>query len=233
MLSAVEERVGKLEESMEDMKESNNVLRERIEDLRERSKDFVTMCLTYQRDSMQELLDSHKKKPSEGNDALEDMVKALKEETMATMMALSTRIEELKGELVLCQAAVGKDSQVWHLVTSMSRSQKSLWGQDVQKLSEAMMVVESVVKLGLGNDKLGSSKFEERGARELDHKEDNVNGNGNGNNGEMSEEILLSKKEKPVGKALGLGSSVRGVEAKKVENEKKLVECFLRHGLHR
>ncbi|MBA0670472.1 hypothetical protein Goklo_024952 [Gossypium klotzschianum] len=36
------------------------------------------------------------------------MVKPLKEETMATMMALSTRIEELKGELALCQVAVGK-----------------------------------------------------------------------------------------------------------------------------
>ena len=32
----------------------------------------------------------------------------------------------------------------------------------VQKLSEAMMVAESVVKLGLGKDKLGPSKFEER-----------------------------------------------------------------------
>ncbi|KAH1031269.1 hypothetical protein J1N35_043443 [Gossypium stocksii] len=53
----------------------------------------------------------------------------------------------------------------------------------VQKLSEAMMVIEAVVKLGLGKDKLGSSKFEEKGIREKDHKEDNVDGNGNGNNG--------------------------------------------------
>ncbi|MBA0755048.1 hypothetical protein Gogos_021355 [Gossypium gossypioides] len=36
------------------------------------------------------------------------MVKALKEETMVTTMALSTRIEELERELVLCRAAVGK-----------------------------------------------------------------------------------------------------------------------------
>ncbi|MFQ6668221.1 hypothetical protein Gotur_033952 [Gossypium turneri] len=35
--------------------------------------------------------------------------------------------------------------------------------RSVQKLSEAMTVVESVVKLGLGKDKLGSSKSEERG----------------------------------------------------------------------
>ncbi|MFQ6636401.1 hypothetical protein Gotur_012715 [Gossypium turneri] len=53
----------------------------------------------------------------------------------------------------------------------------------VQKLSEAMTVAESMVKLGLGKDKLGSSKSEERGVREMDHKEDIVNGNGNGDNG--------------------------------------------------
>ncbi|MBA0667627.1 hypothetical protein Goklo_000686, partial [Gossypium klotzschianum] len=40
-------------------------------------------------------------------------------------------------------------------------------------------------------------------------------------------------KEKPVGKALVLGSSTKGVEAKEAENEKKPVECFLCHGLHR
>ncbi|MFQ6662244.1 hypothetical protein Gotur_030117 [Gossypium turneri] len=45
---------------------------------------------------------------------------------------------------------------------------------------------------------------------------------------EMSEEIAL--KEKPVGKALILGSGARGVEAKEAESEKKPVECFLCHG---
>ncbi|MFQ6662096.1 hypothetical protein Gotur_030021 [Gossypium turneri] len=40
-------------------------------------------------------------------------------------------------------------------------------------------------------------------------------------------------KEKPMGKALVLGSSVRGVEAKEAESEKKLVECFLCHGPYR
>ncbi|MFQ6640268.1 hypothetical protein Gotur_014763, partial [Gossypium turneri] len=52
----------------------------------------------------------------------------------------------------------------------------------VQKLSEAMTVVVSVIKLGLGKDKLGSSKSEERGVCEMDHKEDIVDGNGNGDN---------------------------------------------------
>ncbi|MFQ6643200.1 hypothetical protein Gotur_017868 [Gossypium turneri] len=41
------------------------------------------------------------------------------------------------------------------------------------------------------------------------------------------------KKKKPVGKALGLGSSTKGVEAKEAESENKLVECFLCHGPHR
>ncbi|MBA0755777.1 hypothetical protein Gogos_021150 [Gossypium gossypioides] len=36
------------------------------------------------------------------------MMMALKEEKLATTMALSTRIEELERELPLCRAAMGK-----------------------------------------------------------------------------------------------------------------------------
>ncbi|MBA0700302.1 hypothetical protein Goari_005607 [Gossypium aridum] len=36
------------------------------------------------------------------------MVKALKEETMVSTIALSTRIEELKRELTLCSVVMGK-----------------------------------------------------------------------------------------------------------------------------
>jgi len=46
MLSAVEVRVGKLEESMEDVKESDNARGESIEDMKEQFRDFVTTCLT-------------------------------------------------------------------------------------------------------------------------------------------------------------------------------------------
>ncbi|MFQ6656002.1 hypothetical protein Gotur_026292, partial [Gossypium turneri] len=127
----------------------------------------------------------------------------------------------------------------------------------VQKLS----VAKSVVKLGLGKNKLESSKSEERGVREMDHKEDIIDGNGNGDNGgngkprvgkkkpkRKSDKLkcflcdgphMLKKcpkkfalKEKPVSKALVLGSSARGVEAKEAESEKKPVECFLCHGPH-
>ncbi|MFQ6629616.1 hypothetical protein Gotur_008067 [Gossypium turneri] len=68
----------------------------------------------------------------------------------------------------------------------------------VQKLSEAMMVVESVVKLGLGKDKIKSSKSEERGVCEKDHKEEFVDGNGNGNgdNGGNGKPRVEKKKPK-------------------------------------
>ncbi|MBA0755090.1 hypothetical protein Gogos_021148 [Gossypium gossypioides] len=132
----------------------------------------------------------------------------------------------------------------------------------VQKLSEAMTVVESVVKLGLRKDKLGSSKFEERGVCEKDHKEDVVDGNGNGDNSGNGKPRVKKKKpnrkrdklkcflcdgphmlkkylkkyafkEKPVGKALVLGSSTKGVEAEEAKSEKKPMQYFLCHGLHR
>ncbi|MBA0743329.1 hypothetical protein Gogos_006023 [Gossypium gossypioides] len=40
-------------------------------------------------------------------------------------------------------------------------------------------------------------------------------------------------KEKLIGKALGLGSSTWGVEAKEAKSEKNPVECFLCHGPHK
>ncbi|MBA0845846.1 hypothetical protein Goarm_005756 [Gossypium armourianum] len=94
-----------------------------------------------------------------------------------------------------------------------------------------------MVKLGLGKDKLGSSKLEERGVREEDQKKD-IDGNGIGDNcgngkprfgkkklnkkrdklkcllcdgphilKKCPKKSALSKKEKLIGRALGLGSS--------------------------
>ncbi|MBA0880437.1 hypothetical protein Goshw_011627, partial [Gossypium schwendimanii] len=145
-------------------------------------------------------------------------------------------------------------------VTGHSRGEVEQRG--VQNLSEAMTVVESMVKLGLGKDKLRYSKSEERGVCEMDHKEDIVDGNDNGDNGGNEKPLVGKKKpkkkrdklkcflcdgphmlkkclkkfalkEKPVGKALVLGSSTRNVEVKEAESEKKPVKCFLCHGLHR
>ncbi|KAK5839755.1 hypothetical protein PVK06_008592 [Gossypium arboreum] len=64
------------------------------------------MSLNLTMDNVNELFDSYKDKLSDKNDALEAMMMALKEETMATTLALSTRIKELEGELALCRAAI-------------------------------------------------------------------------------------------------------------------------------
>ncbi|MBA0635796.1 hypothetical protein Godav_029606 [Gossypium davidsonii] len=124
-----------------------------------------------------------------------------------------------------------------------------------------MTVTKFVVKLGLGKDKLGSSKSKKRDVCEKDHKEDVVYGNGNSDNSSKGKPRVGKKKpyrkrdkvkcflcdgphmlkkylkkftlnEKLVGKALGLGSSASGVEAKEAESEKKPVE-YLCHGPHR
>ncbi|KAG8503675.1 hypothetical protein CXB51_001657 [Gossypium anomalum] len=236
-------------------------------------------------DKVNELFNSHRDKLSEGNDALKAMMMALKEETMATTMALSTRREELEVELALCRAAVGEGlssaalnnkyvpklkefmrtrsacdagPQIIRKVRlgrgkSSNNGLKQWVRQEVeqrcvQKLLEAITVAESMVKLGLGKDKLGFSKSQERGVCEKDHKEDN-DGNGIGANGGNGKPRIGKKKpnrkrdklkyflcddphmlkkclkkyalKKPMGKALVLGSSRRGVEAKKVESEKK------------
>ncbi|MBA0730916.1 hypothetical protein Golax_020292 [Gossypium laxum] len=107
MLSTVEECVGKLDRSMEDVKEALDGVEDRIDNWKEQSRDYVKMYLDSTMDKVNELFNSHRDKLSERNDAFEAMVKALKEETMATTMALSTRIEELEGELALCRAAWG------------------------------------------------------------------------------------------------------------------------------
>ncbi|KAK5820472.1 hypothetical protein PVK06_025519 [Gossypium arboreum] len=101
MLSAVEE-------SMEDVKEALDGFEGHIDNWKEQFRDYVKMSLSSTMDKVNELFDSHKDKLSDRNDALEAMLMALKEETMATTLALSTRIEELEGELALCRAAVGE-----------------------------------------------------------------------------------------------------------------------------
>lgn len=54
------------------------------------------------------VLNSTVNKPIVRDDAFEAMVMTLKEETKVRMRVLSTRIEELKEELVVSQVAVGK-----------------------------------------------------------------------------------------------------------------------------
>ncbi|MFQ6630504.1 hypothetical protein Gotur_009118, partial [Gossypium turneri] len=92
---------------VEDVKEALDGVEDRIANWKEQFRDYVKMSLNYTMDKVNELFKSHRDKLSERNDALEAMMMALKEEIMATMRALSTRIEELEGELALCGAAVG------------------------------------------------------------------------------------------------------------------------------
>ncbi|MBA0880952.1 hypothetical protein Goshw_022460 [Gossypium schwendimanii] len=213
----------------------------------------------------------------ERNNTLEAMMMALKEEIMAITRALSTRIEELEEELALCRAAMGKGVTNAALsnedvlkpkeyVGTMSAYNVDNFLWRIENYFHAKGIVDDavkpVVKLGLGKDKLGSSKFEEMGICEMDHKEDIVDGNGNGDDGGNEKPRVEKKKpkrkmdklkcflcdglhmlkkcpkkfalkEKLVGKALILGSSARGVDAKEAKSKKKPVECFFCHGSHR
>ncbi|MBA0610064.1 hypothetical protein Godav_010961 [Gossypium davidsonii] len=184
------------------------------------------------------------------------MVMALKEEIMATTMTLSTKVEELEGELALCRVARMENyfcakGIVDDTVKFYPEFTKEEVRVKLQGITQRGTVgVESVVKLGLGKDKLGSSKSKERGACEKDHKEDVVHINGNDDNcgngkprvrknkpnrkrdklkcflcdssyilKKCSNKSTLSKKEKSMGKALGLGSSARGVKAKEAKRD--------------
>ncbi|MBA0800108.1 hypothetical protein Gohar_010566, partial [Gossypium harknessii] len=179
------------------------------------------------------------------------------------------RIEELEGELALCQAVVGKGVSsaelsyedvpkpkefVGTMTTDKRQGESGTWQEfqlgkyarefnelmvqvsdvtekeallafqnglkpwvrqkmeqrGVQKLLEAMTVVESVVKLGLRKDKFGSSKLEERGVCEKDYKED-VDGNGNDDNS---------------------GNGKSRVGKKKPKKKRDKLKCFLCDGPH-
>ncbi|KAH1092188.1 hypothetical protein J1N35_019445 [Gossypium stocksii] len=267
--------MGKLEESMEDAKELHNVLSESVDDLIEQSRQFLTMYLTANRDNVQEFLDSQKKKLTERNDTFKAMVIALNEETMVTIMALSARIKELEGELALrsrkgnnvkcstqlrgCPKAErvcgDKGSRMMLLRDSFTQNlpkkklEQSYNGGGTKrcpKVVRSHVGSEYVVKIRLGKDKLRSSKSEERGVHEKDHKEDtggNVIGDNSGNgkprvgkkkpNRKRDKFKFFFAMEKSVGKALELGLSAKGVKTKEAKNEKKPMGSFLCHGLHR
>ncbi|MBA0844820.1 hypothetical protein Goarm_005759, partial [Gossypium armourianum] len=59
-----------------------------------------------------------------------------------------------------------------------------------------MTVVESMIKLGLGKDKLESFKSEERGVYEMNHKENVVDDNGNNDDSGNRKPRVEKKKPK-------------------------------------
>ncbi|MBA0880543.1 hypothetical protein Goshw_011999, partial [Gossypium schwendimanii] len=128
--------------------------------------------------------------------------------------------------------------------------------RSVQKLSEAMTVVESLVKLGLGKDKLGSSNGNTKprvGKKKPKRKGTKLKCflcDGPHMLKKCLRKYVL--KEKPVGKALclkksiiegndgadrkprKLGSSKGKAEPKRAKrSKKKRVKCFLCRGLHK
>ncbi|KAG8496298.1 hypothetical protein CXB51_007480 [Gossypium anomalum] len=66
------------------------------------------MSFDFTMDKVNKLLNPHNDKLMKRINAFEAMVMALKEETMATIMALNTRIKELEGNVALCPTVVGE-----------------------------------------------------------------------------------------------------------------------------
>ncbi|KAH1032163.1 hypothetical protein J1N35_044337 [Gossypium stocksii] len=137
-----------------------STLEERVVNLKEFMWDMMQMLELVKGLTGTRVLNSTRNKLIERNDTLKAMVMALKEETMAMMMALSTIIEELEEELALCRAVVGVSClQEW--VEAMGQRELECGG--FQELSKAMTVVEFIVKLGIGKDGLKSSNSKEKG----------------------------------------------------------------------
>ncbi|MBA0775392.1 hypothetical protein Gotri_010543 [Gossypium trilobum] len=160
MLSEVEERVGKLEGSMEDINESLDGVEDRIDNWKEQSRDYVKMSFDSTMD---------------------------KEEAQAKLQGITQRgtvgefVQEFKELMPQASDVTEKEVLLAFQNGLKPWVRQKMEQRGLQKLSEAMTVGESVVKLGLGKDKVGSSKLEERGVHEKDHKED-IDGNGIGDN---------------------------------------------------
>ncbi|MBA0614615.1 hypothetical protein Godav_014885, partial [Gossypium davidsonii] len=98
MLTALENRVVNLEESVGNMKETFDLVKGRtygFDSMEEQLRDFVLDYFGANAKKMNELVDSTTKKMPERDKNLEDMVLAMKKE-----------IEELKGELTIYKAAL-------------------------------------------------------------------------------------------------------------------------------
>ena len=98
MLTALENRVVNLEESVGNVKETLELVEGRtdgFDSMEEQLRDFVLDSLGANRDKITELLEFTEVKLAEKDEALEDMVLAMKKE-----------MEELKGELMIYKAAL-------------------------------------------------------------------------------------------------------------------------------
>ncbi|KAH1063937.1 hypothetical protein J1N35_028924 [Gossypium stocksii] len=163
--------------STRDVRETLDVVKGRTEDLKELLKDFVIKSFSSNVEKLQKLLNSIRNKLTERNDAFEAMVMALKEEKMITMRALSTRIEEFNGELVLCRETMDRgvlsatlNCEVDVLKPKEFVGRRSAYDMDnflwrMEQYFYAKGIMDDanfVIKLGLGKDKLESSEFKKR-----------------------------------------------------------------------
>lgn len=111
MLIPLENLVVNREKPIRDMRKMLEMVEGRIDEfdlMREQPRDFVLKSLNSNVEKMQGVLNFTSGKLTKRNYALEAMMMDLKGETMATMRALNSNIEELKGELVLFRAALGR-----------------------------------------------------------------------------------------------------------------------------
>ncbi|MBA0789184.1 hypothetical protein Gotri_027591 [Gossypium trilobum] len=98
MLTALENRMVNLEESVGNMKEALELVEgctDGFDSMEEQLRDFILDSLDANTEKMNELVESTAKKLAERDENLEDMVLAMKKE-----------IEELKGELTIYKAAM-------------------------------------------------------------------------------------------------------------------------------
>ncbi|MBA0635395.1 hypothetical protein Godav_021992 [Gossypium davidsonii] len=98
MLTALENRVVNLEESVGNMKETFELVEgctDGFDSMEEQFRDFVLDSLDANGEKVKELLESTAKKLAERDENLEDMVLAMKKE-----------IEELKGKLTIYKVAL-------------------------------------------------------------------------------------------------------------------------------
>ncbi|KAK5802883.1 hypothetical protein PVK06_030511 [Gossypium arboreum] len=165
MLSAVEERVDKLEGSMEDVNEALDGFEGHIDNWKEQTRDYVKMSLNSTMDKGKTSLD-------------------------------------------------------------LPSPRKGAYVKGITRKIRMSMTMATATIVVMGNYELGRRNPREKRDKLKCFLCDGPH---------MLKKCLMKTalRKKPVGKALGLGSSVRGVEAKEAESEKKPVKCFLCHGPHR
>ncbi|MBA0654440.1 hypothetical protein Goklo_021446, partial [Gossypium klotzschianum] len=227
MLTALENRVVNLEESLENMKETLELVEGRTDgfhSMEEQVRDFVLDSLDANAEKMNELVESTTKKLAERDENLQDMVLAMKKE-----------MEDLKGELTIYKAALSNGmlslrskQQAIDIPKSEkfkgARSARDSWAkyelrrQGITELTVSMVEAESFVELGPTEDKFESSNPNGNGNGERNHEEDEEGHNDDGNSTDST-----SGNGKPRDAKRGSNNP---------RDKGKRIKCFLCQGPH-